>query len=624
MKADKRGNKSTQDIISKLDGDGFEKKIEQFSAENKDSGFGERHSIMEEEEFNFQEQMEKLRFAVQKNHIYIHTILLFMMICFIAYQISSGHTITVLNLIGVVWVVLSHGIDFLLCRKKYNFQSKILIGIKINLLTSVIFFSATFELNAIVSLFGFAVYILYFLEYIECIEFTNPEEKEKAAVLIAAIFAVVYTIVSLITDVKLSLVELLLLMGIVCLALYTLVEQIYNYLDRYLSYITRLNHDKSELENKNSLLNEQSVKIKEAVDLLGVQKIELSKAYETIQIQNQEMKMHNEILGLVSTEKDMDQFAKRITDVLISWDNICAVGLFIDALIYGNTYPLICTRIPQLEELETEFESKAEDILFEIHHFDEDFQVNIGSLPEKYQFLGKTGVQSLIRIQILTEGGMCGALVLGSKDPKNFDSESGTFYLLIATQIGIAVKNANLYATMENLATRDGLTGIYNRRHFNKLFSDYVTAAMDKRQSIAVALFDIDKFKNVNDTYGHSFGDMVIVTVSHIANEIVEQNGGILGRYGGEEFMMAFLNKNVRDILPIVEEIHERIKQTELSHNGQIVKINVSIGVTDYPNTCSNPADLLNHADWAMYYSKQHGRGRITVDGEQVRAENMQ
>jgi diguanylate cyclase (GGDEF)-like protein len=204
-----------------------------------------------------------------------------------------------------------------------------------------------------------------------------------------------------------------------------------------------------------------------------------------------------------------------------------------------------------------------------------------------------------------------------------FQTGNADFYVSIATQIGIAVQNASLYASMENLATRDGLTGIYNRRYFNQLFNDYVTQAMDQRLPIAVALFDIDKFKNVNDTYGHSFGDTVIISVSHTANEVVEEHGGILGRYGGEEFMMAFLGKTIDDILPIIRTIHERIKNTELIHNEQVVHINVSIGVTDYPATCSNPADLLNHADWAMYYSKQHGRGRITIDGEQVRSESL-
>lgn len=581
-------------------------------------------SLREGEEIDFQDKLEVMRFIEQKKHIYMHTILLFMMVCFMAYQVSSKNPISAMNVIGMVWVVISHGIDYLMCHKRYYFRHRILTGTKLNLVASVIFFSATYEMNAIAALFGFSVYILYFVEYIECIEFTNSEEKEKTAVAMAAFFAVVYILVSLMTPVGLSLVELILLIGIVCIALYTLVEQIYNYLDHYVTYISELNHEKAELLQKNSSLSEQSTKIKEAVNLLGVQKIELSNAYETIQIQNQEMKMHNEILGIVSTEKDMEQFAERITNVLINWDNICAVGLFVDALIYGNSYPLICAKVPQDANLEEQFRESAENILFEIHHFDEDFQIDINSLPEQYTFLKKVGTKSLIRIQILTEGGMCGALVLGSKDPKNFDSESGSFYLSIATQIGIAVKNANLYATMENLATRDGLTGIYNRRHFNKLFSDYVTSAMDGRLPIAVALFDIDKFKNVNDTYGHSFGDMVIVTVSHIANEIVEKNGGILGRYGGEEFMMAFLNRNVEELLPIVEEIHEKIKAAELIHNGDVVKINVSIGVTDYPNTCSNPADLLNHADWAMYYSKQHGRGRITVDGEKVWADNQE
>ena len=93
----------------------------------------------------------------------------------------------------------------------------------------------------------------------------------------------------------------------------------------------------------------------------------------------------------------------------------------------------------------------------------------------------------MMRMQIITDGGMCGVLLLGSKERNYFDDEELIpFYTTIATQLGIAVKNANLYSTMENLATRDGLTGIFNRRHFTKLFNDYGhrIKAADRRGTI--------------------------------------------------------------------------------------------------------------------------------------------
>ena len=87
--------------------------------------------------------------------------------------------------------------------------------------------------------------------------------------------------------------------------------------------------------------------------------------------------------------------------------------------------------------------------------------------------------------------------------------------------------------------------------------------------------------------------------------------------------MMAFYDMDVEGIMPIVKKIHEDIKSTERTHNGEIVKINVSIGVTAYPSICAKTEDLLNHADWAMYYSKLHGRGRITVDSDEVIADSI-
>lgn len=571
---------------------------------------------------SFQEMIDAERFSLQRKHVYVHTVLLVASLCYFAHLVSIKYAVSVMNIIGIAVVVLAHVTDFLLSRKKYSENAGMLIFAKAFMIIATLFFGATFANDVVLTITSFAIAVLHFTEYIECVDFSSEEVKEHAAFFAIVSFSTVFIIVALVGTVKISMIQVFFLIAIGCVALYSIVGVLHYCFDRYVNYITKLNYDNSELTSLNDRLQDQSRKIKEANVLLGVQKIELSKANDVIQLQNTEMALQNEILGIVSAEKDMQSILMQIGEVLLRQENIDGIGIFIDALMYGNQHPMKYTRVPNIESLESVLQERAEDVLFKVHHFDEDFRIYNSSLPDRYADLQDSGIRSLLEVQINVEGGMCGVLVIAS-NILSFFNEDTDFYVSVAKQIGIAVNNANLYSTMENLATRDGLTGIYNRRHFNKLFNDYVSTAMDLRQPIAAALFDIDKFKNVNDTYGHSFGDLVIVTVSRIANEIVEKNGGIFGRYGGEEFIMAFLDKDTEAVMPIVEEIHEKIKSAELVHNGEIVKINVSIGVTDYPKLCSNPADLLNHADWAMYYSKQHGRGRITIDSEEVRAESQ-
>ena len=133
-----------------------------------------------------------------------------------------------------------------------------------------------------------------------------------------------------------------------------------------------------------------------------------------------------------------------------------------------------------------------------------------------------------------------------------------------------------------------------------------------------MALFDIDKFKMVNDTYGHQCGDEVIRYVTTLLNKGALANGGIAGRYGGEEFVIAFLDKGLDETYEIVKEIHNQIRSEVVVYGGKEIQVRASAGVASYPETCSNPSELLTRADWAMYHSKRNGRDQITIDSDKV------
>ncbi len=574
-------------------------------------------------EIDFQEESKAHRFSAQKKHFKLHIVIAALIVIFFCCRVSGDKdSVNIGNWITLFVLAFTQYLDGYFSRKKYHHDGFTLRAIKIANLVVAAAFTACFLNDGLIVMCGIAFYILLLLEYLECIEITTSEIKDRVAVISGVVFCITYVVVYVVVGVKkINIVEFAILMVVIAVIMYAIVCQVNNHIDQYVGYIIKLNQKNTKLSEKNESLDDQSRKVKEVIDLLGVQKIELSKAYETISLHSAEMELNNEVLNIITEQRDMIKFVKQVTEtVAYGVDKIVACGLFVDGIMNSPVYPLVnaCILNDKKKNLKEEWLSRASDILEEAHKFDTTYEVNIDTLPPLHACLKNAGVKSLMRVQVQIEGNMCGVMILGASDLKFFTEETKNFYYNLATQIGIGINNANLYVTMENLATRDGLTGIYNRRHFNKLYSDYVTEVMDQKIPIAAALFDIDKFKNVNDTYGHSFGDLVIVTVAQIADEVVKKHGGILGRYGGEEFMMSFLNMTSDELVPIVTEIHERIKATQLDHNGEIVKVNVSIGVTDYPKLCPNIAELLNHADWAMYYSKQHGRGRITVDSEEV------
>jgi diguanylate cyclase (GGDEF)-like protein len=115
------------------------------------------------------------------------------------------------------------------------------------------------------------------------------------------------------------------------------------------------------------------------------------------------------------------------------------------------------------------------------------------------------------------------------------------------------------------------------------------------------------------------FGDVVIKGIADTISQISQYRDDIIAaRYGGEEFVIIFDNVNFDEVCKIVEQLHKNIMKKEFENKGEIIHVNVSIGIASYPETCDNPQALLNRSDWAMYYSKQNGRGRITIDNPEV------
>lgn len=143
---------------------------------------------------------------------------------------------------------------------------------------------------------------------------------------------------------------------------------------------------------------------------------------------------------------------------------------------------------------------------------------------------------------------------------------------------------------------------------------------MEKDENLTVAMFDIDHFKHINDTYGHLVGDEVIKAIAHMAYEKVEgPDLGFICRYGGEEFVLVFPDCELAKALPVIEELHKEIATTTVEAYDQKVSMNVSIGVSSYPALCKDVDQLIKRADWSMYYAKEHGRGQIKVDGPDVK-----
>ena len=242
------------------------------------------------------------------------------------------------------------------------------------------------------------------------------------------------------------------------------------------------------------------------------------------------------------------------------------------------------------------------------------------SLKNEIPFLKDINVNSVYMKVLGIDEENYGLFMIGDQRRNLFNSDM-SFYNAIIAQYDIAIKNAKIYNEMQQVARKDGLTGINNRIYFSELFKKAVERMLQTKGCMSVALFDIDKFKSVNDTYGHLAGDEVIKRIAHVAELCIDKYNGFVCRYGGEEFVAVLPGRKLEIAQPIIDELFEDICSQVVHYNEWDITMSVSVGLTAYPEVCKNTDELLKRADWCMYYAKEHGRHQIKIDDGSIQRE---
>ena len=166
---------------------------------------------------------------------------------------------------------------------------------------------------------------------------------------------------------------------------------------------------------------------------------------------------------------------------------------------------------------------------------------------------------------------------------------------------------------MEALAMHDGLTGLLNRRAIEEYAEAEFNMADRKKQAMSVILLDIDHFKNVNDRFGHKFGDVVLRQVAQTLKEDL-RNYDRVGRWGGEEFLLILPDTELKDAVTVAERLRSKTAAVQISlENGETFSIHISLGTACTTEQFQSLAKLIDAADQALYQAKQSGRDRICV-----------
>lgn len=186
----------------------------------------------------------------------------------------------------------------------------------------------------------------------------------------------------------------------------------------------------------------------------------------------------------------------------------------------------------------------------------------------------------------------------------------------VADSIGLALANLRLRDTLRNQSIRDSLTGLFNRRYMEETLDRELRRAARGKYSVGVMMLDIDHFKNFNDTYGHSSGDILLAELGKFFNQNL-RGGDIACRYGGEEFTIILPEATLEATRQKAQMLCDGFKKIHVQHDGQpLGTVTLSIGISAFPENGTAGDLLLRVADNALYRAKRSGRDRVVAVGE--------
>jgi diguanylate cyclase (GGDEF)-like protein len=175
-------------------------------------------------------------------------------------------------------------------------------------------------------------------------------------------------------------------------------------------------------------------------------------------------------------------------------------------------------------------------------------------------------------------------------------------------------ENMQLIKRLEYISRTDSLTGLLNRMAIINELDNEIERASRYGSELSMLICDIDKFKDTNDAFGHEAGDQALLVVSESLSELARKND-LIGRYGGDEFMLVLPDTSVGGAEEFARRITSKIDDTEVQTvEGDAFKVTLSVGVTGFAHNKDDADILIRRADKGMYASKRAGRNQITVE----------
>lgn len=321
-----------------------------------------------------------------------------------------------------------------------------------------------------------------------------------------------------------------------------------------------------------------------------------------------ELNLLYKVLRDITYSMDWNEIQRKLLDIILDF---FAVVQFCMIALYEDTPNIIRIRMKRYDR-----EAQEADMLELPFDVDQtttwDEIVASDAWNEFFRKLDLGGRMQTSFIPLQLKNRELGFLMIGKPTDVEYGKGEWRFLSTIAGHLAITLENAELY----HFATTDQLTGLFNRRYLKYRLERECEHAGRRQSLFCIFMIDIDRFKNVNDTYGHPSGDQVLRELARRMRSFVDDSG-IACRYGGEEFLIMLPGIDIRTGAKKAEELREIVAGTpfNFTSDGQSItkEITISAGVCGYPRDGGDVDALINKADQALYLAKAQGRNRVVA-----------
>ena len=355
--------------------------------------------------------------------------------------------------------------------------------------------------------------------------------------------------------------------------------------------------------------------------------------------------------------------AERIADIFGVWE--CGIYEYraTDGLAYAEG---LWTRVAHPDDAEWLGAAPAPDeqpVLYQVMREKRAIAADIDDPqlpPGERAAMEHWGEKSCLYVPLICKEQLIGCLELVEKrHSRTFSNEERSMAATLAALAAVAIQNARLFGSVEQLAITDGLTGLYNHHYFYDRLSQEVARARRYGLALSLLMIDIDDFKTYNDAFGHLAGDAVLREVATLLNGQTRQRVDLVARYGGEEFAIILPSTGVEGAATVGERVRTTIARSAALHAGETppskppasgpsrsadggpsaamvvaerirgsvaaetfgtaetaATITVSIGVASLPQHAASMDDLVEAADRALYLAKRLGKNRVSLSAE--------